>query len=62
MFLVAVALAVFTLGAFVGQDLSSGVAMVCSFGGLGMLLVQSFAAHGSGSACSRSAGSTPSPS
>jgi modulator of FtsH protease len=42
MFLVAVALAVFTLGAFVGQDLSNGVAMMCSFAGLGMLLVQSF--------------------
>ena len=43
MFLVSVALAVFTLGAFVGQDLSRGAAMVCSFAGLGMLLVQSFA-------------------
>jgi modulator of FtsH protease len=42
MFLVAIALAIFALGAFVGQDLTSGVAMACSFGGLGMLLVQSF--------------------
>ena len=42
MFLVAIALAVFTLGAFVGQDLSSGVALTCSFAGFGMLLVQSF--------------------
>ena len=45
MFLVAIAIAVFTLGAFVGQDLSSGVAMMCSFAGLGMLLVQSFAGN-----------------
>ena len=42
MFLVAVALAIFALGAFVGQDLTSGVALACSFGGLGMLLVQAF--------------------
>ena len=43
MFLVAVALGLLALGAFLGQDLSRGAAMACSFGGLGMLLVQSFA-------------------
>ena len=43
MFLVAVALGLLSLGAYLGQDLSRGAAMACSFAGLGMLLVQSFA-------------------
>ncbi len=42
MFLVAVALGLFAFGAYLGQDLSQGAAMVCSFGGFGMLLAQSF--------------------
>jgi modulator of FtsH protease len=42
MFLVAVALGLLSLGAYLGQDLSRGAAMACSFGGLGMLLAQSF--------------------
>ena len=43
MFLVAVALGLLSLGAYLGQDLSQGAAMACSFAGFGMLLVQSFA-------------------
>jgi modulator of FtsH protease len=42
MFLVAVALGMLTLGIVLGDDLSRGAAMACSFGGLGMLLVQAF--------------------
>ena len=42
MFLVAVALGLLSLGAYVGRDLSQGAALLCSFAGLGMLLVQSF--------------------
>jgi len=42
MFLVSVALGLLALGAYLGQDLSRGAAMACSFGGLGMLLAQSF--------------------
>ena len=42
MFLVAVALGLLALGAYLGQDLSRGAALACSFGGLGMLLAQSF--------------------
>ena len=42
MFLVAVALGLLAFGAFLGQDLSRGAAMACSFAGLGMLLAQSF--------------------
>jgi modulator of FtsH protease len=42
MFLVAVAIGLLSLGAYLGQDLSRGAAMACSFGGLGMLLAQSF--------------------
>ena len=41
-FLVGVAIGFATLGAFVGADLSRGVALGCSLGGLGMLLVASF--------------------
>jgi FtsH-binding integral membrane protein len=43
MFLVAVALGFCALGTLVGRDLSLGAARACSFGGLGMLLVSSFA-------------------
>ena len=43
MFLVAVALGLLSLGAYLGQDLSQGAAIACSFAGFGMLLVQSFA-------------------
>ena len=42
MFLVAVAIGLLALGTFLGQDLTPGVAIACSFGGLGMLLVQAF--------------------
>lgn len=42
MFLVSVALGLLALGAYLGQDLSRGAALACSFGGLGMLLAQSF--------------------
>ena len=41
--LVAIALAFLALGSYIGRDLSSGTAFACSIGGLGMLLVQSFA-------------------
>ena len=40
--LVAIAIAFFALGAWVGRDISQGAALACSFGGLGMLLVSSF--------------------
>ena len=43
MFLVAVALGLLAIGAYLGQDLAQGAALVCSFAGFGMLLVQSFA-------------------
>jgi FtsH-binding integral membrane protein len=43
MFLVAVALAFCAVGTLLGRDLSLGTARLCSFGGLGMLLVSSFA-------------------
>jgi modulator of FtsH protease len=43
MFLVAVAIGFLALGTFVGRDLSMGTARICSFVGLGMLLVASFA-------------------
>jgi FtsH-binding integral membrane protein len=43
MFLVAIALAFCTVGTLLGRDLSLGTARICSFGGLGMLLVSSFA-------------------
>jgi modulator of FtsH protease len=43
MFLVAIALAFCTVGTLLGRDLSLGTARLCSFGGLGMLLVSSFA-------------------
>jgi FtsH-binding integral membrane protein len=43
MFLVAVALAFCALGTLLGRDLSFGTARICSFAGLGMLLVASFA-------------------
>ena len=42
MFLVAVALGLLSLGAYLGQDLAQGAALLCSFAGFGMLLVQSF--------------------
>jgi FtsH-binding integral membrane protein len=42
MFLVSVALGLLAFGAYLGQDLSRGAALACSFGGLGMLLAQSF--------------------
>ena len=43
MFLVAVALGFLTLGIYMGRDLSLSTATICSFAGLGMLLVASFA-------------------
>ena len=43
MFLVAVALGFLTLGIYMGRDLSLSTATICSFSGLGMLLVASFA-------------------
>jgi modulator of FtsH protease len=42
MFLVAVALGLLSLGAYLGQDLAQGAALLCSFAGFGMLLAQSF--------------------
>jgi modulator of FtsH protease len=41
--LVAIAIGFFTLGAWVGRDISQGTALACSLGGIGMLLVSSFA-------------------
>jgi modulator of FtsH protease len=41
-FLVAVAIGFLAFGTVIGKDLSSGAAMACSFGGLGMLLIASF--------------------
>ena len=43
MFLVAVALGFCALGTLLGRDLALGTARICSFAGLGMLLVSSFA-------------------
>lgn len=43
MFLVAVAIGFLALGTFLGRDLAFGTARICSFVGLGMLLVASFA-------------------
>lgn len=43
MFLVAIALGFCAIGTLMGRDLSLGAARACSFGGLGMLLVSSFA-------------------
>jgi FtsH-binding integral membrane protein len=43
MFLVAIALGFCALGTLMGRDLSFGTARICSFAGLGMLLVSSFA-------------------
>ena len=43
MFLVAIALGFCALGTLLGRDLSLGTARICSFAGLGMLLVSSFA-------------------
>jgi modulator of FtsH protease len=43
MFLVAIALGFCAVGTLLGRDLSLGTARICSFGGLGMLLVSSFA-------------------
>jgi modulator of FtsH protease len=43
MFLVAVALGFCALGTLLGRDLAVGTARICSFAGLGMLLVSSFA-------------------
>lgn len=43
MFLVAIALGFCAVGTLLGRDLSLGAARACSFGGLGMLLVSSFA-------------------
>jgi FtsH-binding integral membrane protein len=42
MFLVGVAIGFLALGTVVGKDLAPGTALICSFGGLGMLLVASF--------------------
>src|SRR5919107_2061350 len=43
LFLVAVAIGFCALGTLLGRDLSLGTALICSFVGLGMLLVSSFA-------------------
>src|SRR5215208_1179183 len=43
MFLVAIALGFCALGTLIGRDLALGTARICSFAGLGMLLVSSFA-------------------
>ena len=43
MFLVAIALGFCAVGTLLGRDLSFSTARICSFGGLGMLLVSSFA-------------------
>jgi len=42
MFLVAVALGFMTAGAFIGQELSQGTALICFLAGFGMLLAQAF--------------------
>jgi modulator of FtsH protease len=42
MFLVAVALAFFALGTYIGRDLSYGTGLICELGALGMLIVQMF--------------------
>ena len=42
MFLVAIAIGVLALGSVVGRGLDTGTARICSFAGLGMLLVQAF--------------------
>jgi modulator of FtsH protease len=42
MFLVAIALGVLALGTVVGRELDPGAARICSFAGLGMLLLQGF--------------------
>ena len=42
MFLVGVAIGFLALGTVVGKDLAPGTALICSFGGLGMLLIASF--------------------
>jgi MFS family permease len=43
LFLVAVAIGFCALGTWLGRDLALGTARICSFVGLGMLLVSSFA-------------------
>jgi FtsH-binding integral membrane protein len=43
MFLVSVAIGFLALGIYMGRDLALGTATICSFAGLGMLLVASFA-------------------
>lgn len=43
MFLVAIAIGFAVLGTYLGRDLEISTARICSFGGLGMLLVASFA-------------------
>jgi FtsH-binding integral membrane protein len=43
MFLVAIALGFCAVGTLLGRDLAFSTARICSFGGLGMLLVSSFA-------------------
>jgi len=42
MFLVVVALGFMTAGAFIGQELSQGTALICFLAGFGMLLAQAF--------------------
>ena len=42
MFLVAVALAFFAAGTYIGRDLCYGTALICELGALGMLIVQMF--------------------
>src|SRR5215207_7439875 len=43
LFLVAVAIGFCALGTLLGRDLALGTARICSFAGLGMLLISSFA-------------------
>jgi len=43
MFLVAIALGFMTIGAYLGQDLSQGTALICFLAAFGMLLAQAFA-------------------
>jgi FtsH-binding integral membrane protein len=42
MFLVAVAIGFTAVGTYIGRDLSNGTALICFFGGFGMLLLQAF--------------------
>jgi hypothetical protein len=60
MFLVAVAIGFLALGSFIGRDLSGGVALALSLGGLGLLIVQAVGGERFRVGGMRSAGSSPS--